>query len=414
MTATQEIRLKYLYSPSGEANHPDEEVLSVYRDHGVIPKSSRSDNFNKTPENVERYLLVRPGDLVVNRMKAWQGSLGVSEYRGIVSGDYEVLRPVPGSVSGRYMHYALRSRHMVGEYRVRSTGIRPSQWRLYWDQMGDIRIFLPPLEEQERIAAYLDRETARVDTLIAEQKRLVKMLSERRIAAITEAVSGAEISSRKETFSRWHPSLPVSWRLGRVKNIAVQVTDGAHISPDTDGGVYDFVSTRDLNAGVIDFEGSLKTTPETYEFMVRTGCQPRSGDVLFSKDGTVGSTAVVRESRNFVVASSLVIITPDTAQIDSDFLVYVFASKGAKENATSFMRGAGLPRISVANVGRIEVPLPPLDEQRRIVDRLNSEVARIDTLIAESERLIELSLERRSALITAAVTGQIDVRKEAA
>lgn len=194
--------------------------------------------------------------------------------------------------------------------------------------------------------------------------------------------------------SEWNPDLPGSWGLGRVKSVAWRVTDGAHVSPDTDGGVFDFVSTRDLADGVIDFEGALKTTPETYEYMVRTGCRPRKGDVLFSKDGTVGETAVVQQNREFAVASSLVIVTPDPERLDSRFLNYVFRSKTAREQAASMMRGAGLPRLSVANLARIEVPIPPMLEQRAIADYLDRETAQIDTLIAKQDRLITTLRER--------------------
>lgn len=184
------IKLKYLFAPSSDSNFPDEEVLSVYRDYGVIPKSSRDDNFNRTPEDVKRYLLVRPGDLVVNRMKAWQGSLGVSEYRGIVSADYEVVRPLTDQLRPRFAHLFLRSPKMIAEYAVRSTGIRPSQWRLYWEQMGAIEIPLPPLNEQDEIIARIQAQTERIDELAAEAKRLIELARERRAALVTAAVTG--------------------------------------------------------------------------------------------------------------------------------------------------------------------------------------------------------------------------------
>ena len=184
------VRMKFLFVPSAEANHPNEEVLSVYRDYGVIPKASRDDNFNRTPENVDRYLLVRPGDLVVNRMKAWQGSLGVSAHRGIVSGDYEVLRPANDRLLPRFAHLYLRSPRMVAEYAVRSTGIRPSQWRLYWDQLGSVEVPIPPIEEQARIADYLDDQTNKIDALIAEAEGIVAVAKERRSALIAAAVTG--------------------------------------------------------------------------------------------------------------------------------------------------------------------------------------------------------------------------------
>lgn len=183
-------RLRWLFRPSDAANKPDEEVLSVYRDHGVIPKSSRSDNFNKTPENVERYLLVRPDDLVVNKMKAWQGSLGISRYRGIVSGDYEVLRPSTTALDPAFAHFLLRSPQMILEYRVRSRGIRPSQWRLYWQDFADIAIGVPSLDEQRRAATQIKVETDAIDTLIAKAEEHILLARQRRAALITAAVTG--------------------------------------------------------------------------------------------------------------------------------------------------------------------------------------------------------------------------------
>lgn len=212
--------------------------------------------------------------------------------------------------------------------------------------------------------------------------------------------------------SAWYPDLPAGWGLGRVKSIAIRVTDGAHISPDTDGGVFDFVSTRDVKGGRIDFQGSLKTTTETYDYMVKTGCQPRAGDVLFSKDGTVGETAVVRDDHDFVVASSLVIITPDRDRMNADYLGYVFAAKTARENAASMMRGAGLPRLSVGNLARVEVPIPTLVEQRAIADYLDRETAKIDELIAEQKRLVNMLAERRAGVIDSAVTAGLDPSTE--
>jgi type I restriction enzyme S subunit len=187
--------------------------------------------------------------------------------------------------------------------------------------------------------------------------------------------------------------------------VAARVTDGAHVSPDTNGGVFDFVSTRDLKNGSIDFDGSLKTTPTTYAYMVRTGCKPWRGDVLFSKDGTIGATALVTDERDFVVASSLIIITPDQRRMLPRFLNYAFAARPVAEQARTLTRGAGLPRLSVANLARVELPLPPLNEQRAIADYLDHETAQIDALVAKQDKFIGLLRERRLSQITNAFSG---------
>lgn len=184
------IRLRYLYRQSRAANRTDLDVLSVYRDHGVIPKSSRSDNFNKTPEDISRYLVVRPEYLVVNKMKAWQGSLGVSSHDGIVSPDYEVLAPLTNDLNSAYTHHMLRSAEYVAEYAVRSVGIRPSQWRLYWDQLKDITIPVPNKLEQLSFLKNLQEETAEIDAAITDAREAIALSKERRAAVISAAVTG--------------------------------------------------------------------------------------------------------------------------------------------------------------------------------------------------------------------------------
>ena len=178
-----------ILEPKRRLNYPSEEVLSVYRDLGVVPKSSRDDNHNVTPQDVSVYQLVNRGDVVVNKMKAWQGSVSVSNFRGIVSSDYQVAAPtVP--INSRYLHHALRTSNMIRLYGNRSTGVRPSQWRLYWQDFSALSIPLPPLDEQRRIADHLDAETAKIDAMIAKAGELRALLDERRNALITATVTG--------------------------------------------------------------------------------------------------------------------------------------------------------------------------------------------------------------------------------
>ncbi len=181
-----------LLAPVKDQGHPTEDVLSVYRDHGVILKDSRDDNFNRTPENLSSYQLVQPGDVVINKMKAWQGSVGVSSYRGIISPDYQVCRPIGTEMEPQYLHLVLRSPQMIPQYGVRSKGIRPAQWRLYWEDMAPLLIPVPPRHEQRRVAAELDEQTARIDDMIADANQLKTLLAERRSTLITEVVTGVK------------------------------------------------------------------------------------------------------------------------------------------------------------------------------------------------------------------------------
>ena len=182
-------KAKRLFRQTKRQGHPDLTVLSVYRDFGVIEKSSRDDNFNRTPENLDVYQIVKLGDLVINKMKAWQGSLGVSSHSGITSPDYVVYAPSHAE-NGRFLHYFLRNKLLTNVYLTMSNGIRPSQWRLEPERFEGLSVFVPPLAEQERIADFLDHETSRIDALVAKVREAIDRLQELRTALISAAVTG--------------------------------------------------------------------------------------------------------------------------------------------------------------------------------------------------------------------------------
>ncbi|MBB4023713.1 MULTISPECIES: restriction endonuclease subunit S [Actibacterium] len=164
-------------------------VLSVYREFGVIEKSSRDDNINKTPEDLTKYQLVKPNNLVINKMKAWQGSMGIAQMRGITSPDYVVMRPI-GEHDPRYMHHYLRAQPMPWVYRLISNGIRTDQWRMEAEKFLGLPVFMPPIEEQRRIADRIDVELERIRSLITLTERSIDLLREKRSALITAAVTG--------------------------------------------------------------------------------------------------------------------------------------------------------------------------------------------------------------------------------
>jgi Restriction endonuclease S subunits len=202
----------------------------------------------------------------------------------------------------------------------------------------------------------------------------------------------------------WMGAIPEGWSVAALKHLTKRITDGAHISPETEDGVYPFVSTRDVVGESIDFENCLRTSEPSYEYMVRTGCRPTVGDVLFSKDGTIGRTVVVKDDRDFVVASSLIIIRPDSERLDPSFLNRLCQSKVIASQVGSLVQGAGLPRLSIQNLLRVVGCFPPLFEQRRIAAFLDGETGRIDILVAKKRTLVERLKEKRTALISRTVT----------
>lgn len=182
-------RMKNLFRQVKRQGYDGLTVLSVYREFGVIEKTSRDDNINKTPEDLSKYQLVEPGDLAINKMKAWQGSMGISDLLGITSPDYVVMTPVEQH-HPRYIHHYLRAQPMPWVYMLISNGIRTDQWRLEPEKFLELPVFLPPLDEQAAIADKIDAVLLRLRSLVARTERSIELLKEKRAALITAAVTG--------------------------------------------------------------------------------------------------------------------------------------------------------------------------------------------------------------------------------
>lgn len=182
-------KLKYLFRFAKRLNHPGLAVLSVYRDYGVIQKNARDDNHNKTPEDLTTYQLVNVGDLVINKMKSWQGSLGISSLHGITSPDYVVYRSTNGEHLP-YLHHRLRIPIMAATFHCISNGIRPDQWRLEPEKFEQLWLHLPPIDEQRHICEHIEKQIARIDSLRARIQNGIDKLREYRTALISAAVTG--------------------------------------------------------------------------------------------------------------------------------------------------------------------------------------------------------------------------------
>ena len=185
-------KLKFHLRQRGIKNQIDKQVLSLYREHGVVPKDSRNDNHNVTSEDVSDYRYVRVGDFVVNKMKAWQGSVAVSDYEGIVSPAYFVYEFLDDLINKRYFHYLMRNKTYATEFRRLSGGIREGQWDLPSESLNNTLILIPPLSEQEAIAEYLDNKCAEIEQIIADKKSQIEMLDGYKKSLIYEYVTGKQ------------------------------------------------------------------------------------------------------------------------------------------------------------------------------------------------------------------------------
>ncbi|MBO5849360.1 MAG: restriction endonuclease subunit S [Bacteroidales bacterium] len=182
--------IKQIMRNKSVKGYPDEMVLSLYRDYGVVPKDSRNDNHNVTSDNTSDYKFVEVGDFVINKMKAWQGSMAVSDYQGIISPAYYICRFIYNNVNKRYVHYLLRHESYKAEYMRLSSGMRVGQWDLNIEDFLRTKMILPSLSEQQSIASYLDEKCSEIDSLISIKQSKIESLKEYKKSIIYEYVTG--------------------------------------------------------------------------------------------------------------------------------------------------------------------------------------------------------------------------------
>ncbi|MGE3327469.1 MAG: restriction endonuclease subunit S [Acidimicrobiia bacterium] len=385
-------------------------MLSVYRDLGVIPKAERSDNFNKTPEDLSLYKLVHPGDVVVNKMKAWQGSIAVSGHRGIVSGDYLVCE-VTGDVDLRFLHHLLRSRPLVDQYAMRAKGIRPSQWRLYWEDLADISVDFPVLSAQEAIADFLDVETARIDALITAKRRMIDLLEARRSTTVVAAVSGLDQPDREPTDLPWLDSLPTHWRAVKLGFLA-RLGSGHTPSRNRPEWWVDCTIPWITTGEVVQMRSDrIEEIYETREKISELGMANSSatlhpkGTVVLCRTASAGYSAIM--GANMATSQDFATWTCGSS-LNPRFLLLCLRAMRT-DLLERLAMGSTHRTIYMPDIESIRVPLPPINEQDQIVEDTWQRLRRIDRTSISLQRQIDLLVERRQALITAAVTGELAV-----
>lgn len=402
-----------LFKRIKRTGYDKERLLSVYRDYGVIPKDSRDDNHNRASEDLSAYQLVEPGDLAINKMKAWQGSVGVSSYRGIVSPAYFIYKASHNEES-RYIHYLFRCDRYISGYLSMSKGIRVNQWDLDPDNHARMPVVLPPLDEQQEIVGVLDRETTRIDALIAKKTRFIELLKEKRQAVITKAVTkGLDDSvEMKDSELKWLGRVAKHWSIMACKYGCSLITDGTHLPPARVVEGVPLLSVRNVQDGQFGFRSDDSMISEDDYIELCRSFKPMENDVLLAIVGaTIGKTAVVPENMGrFHIQRSLAVFRFKES-LNYLFMNFVFQSSGYQQLLWEGIGFSAQPGIYLGTLSNFRIPVPPLGEQLKIVEYLVKKCQRTDALKAKTERSIELLKERRAALITAAVTGKIDVRE---
>ncbi|MBF6098312.1 hypothetical protein IU510_09510 [Nocardia cyriacigeorgica] len=390
------------------------ELLSVYRDYGVVPKSSRDDNFNKPSEDLSSYRYVRPGDLVLNKMKTWQGSLGISLHEGIVSPAYFVCEVSP-DLHSRYAHYLLRSAPYIHLYRSVSKGIRPNQWDLPYDEMVSLPALVPPLEEQRRIADFLDAETSRIGRIAESRRRQMDTLVERSYAVGSETLLPGILSAPTgEGPWPWLPDLPDDRplvRLGYVCRIQNGVTVDGKRRPAPDWVTRPYLRVANVQAGYVDL-GSVTEIAVPPGIAARSTLRP--GDVLMTEGGDLDKlgrgTVWKGEIDGCLHQNHVFALRPERDRLDGDYLALMTQTlHGRCYFESTGVKTTNLASTNSSKILGFPIPMPSLAEQRNLAAEVACEHSVIRRTARALERQLDLLSERRQSLITAAVTGQFDV-----
>lgn len=373
-------------------------LLSVSEYYGVAPRAEKvepSEHLTRA-DSLEGYKKCQSGDLVMNIMLAWKRALGVTAYDGIVSPAYAVFRFREAALIPRFAHYLLRDDAYVSEFRRLSTGVVDSRLRLYPEVFLAMPLTLPPVAEQERIANFLDEQTARIDALIAAKERLLELLAEHRLSVCERVVDEADHRGRAKL--GFHVDLLPGFAFASDEFSRnpddVPLLRGINVSPGTirwDEAVY---WPRDYD-------------PALQRFYLR------ADDVVFGMDrpwiSSGARVAMVRPEDEGALLLQRVCRLRGGSKLRQRFIYYALASDMFRQSIEVDLTGVSVPHISPEQILRFKVPVLSLEEQDARCAKADIEDERIRELEGQTKELLERLGEYRSSLISAAVTGQLDM-----
>lgn len=397
-------KIKYHLKRNEPKNHGNAIVLSVYRDYGVIPKDSRDDNHNVTSEDTSKYKYVKKGQLVINKMKAWQGSLAVSDYNGIVSPAYFIYDFTDEEYNHKYFHYLVRSCYKE-EFKRISGGIREGQWDLSPEAFANTLALLPPLVEQKYIANYLDIQCSEIDATAEDIQKEISLLEEYKKSVITEAVTKGlnPDAEMKDSGIKWIGKIPINWQAVNPRWLFAQRKDRAKkgVEQYTASQKYGVISQKDYMNRI---GGSIVTVQKDFDIL-KMVCE---GDFVIHMRSFQGGLEYSKHTGS--ISSAYVMLIPQKNIGECRYFKWLFKSASyinALQSTSNLIRDGQAMRYS--NFIQIIIPYPPLDEQQQIADYLDSKCSEIDAIIADKKRQRGILTEYKKSLIYEYVTGKKEV-----
>ena len=387
----------------------EDQIVTAFRDGEVtLRQNRRTEGFTNALQEIG-YHGIRSGDLVIHSMDGFAGAIGVSDSDGKAS-------PVVHTYTGRgaeprFYAYYLRTVAHHGFVAALGKGIRERSTAFDPATLGSLVVPVPRVAEQRAIADFLDRETGRIDALVEKKRRLIDLLEEKRTALISHVVTkGLDPTvPMKDSGIPWLGEIPAHWEVKPLMHLAPpkrKIMYGIVLpGPNVEEGI-PIIKSGDVKPGRLDPGALARTTREIESRYVRSRVFP--GDIVYSIRGSVGSAEIVPDSLQMANLTQDAARVAPALDIDRHWLLYALRASILFQQLESGMWGAAVKGVNIKDLKRLLVPKPPPQEQEEIGLHLDTAATRIDALEQRVAKQLDLLAEYRQALITAAVTGQID------
>jgi len=408
-------RLGALLTVFSSKNHTDKPLLSITREKGVILRDldDETENHNFIPDDLSGYKLIKEGQFGMNKMKAWQGSYGISDYDGIVSPAYFIFN-VSEEIYPNFFHLAIRSKFYVAHFGSASDGVRIGQWDLSKPRMREIPFFIPPLPEQTAIAEFLDDKTAKIDQLIGIKQKEIELLKERRQILIQQAVTKGldDTVKMKDSGVDWIGEIPEHWEVRKLKYIGNMFSGltnkkGDDFSREPKEGFAPFIPFTNI------FRNN-KISENEFQFVKSNVYDVQNvvefNDILFLMSSEtyddIGKNSIYLGKSRVYLNSFCKGFKIFNKNVNPLFINFLLLSKNYREYFASV--GRGFTRINIKQEYVLDMPILyfPISEQTQIVTYLEEVEEKIAKAISLKQQEIEKLKEYKMVLINNGVTGK--------
>jgi type I restriction enzyme, S subunit len=410
------LQSRRMFKARREAAKEGATMLTASQKYGMIPQAEFVEREGRRVVEViqgkDNLIQVEPDDFVIS-MRSFQGGLEWCSFSGSTSFHYVPVTPIKHVVP-RFFAHLLKSDRYISALRSTTNLIRDGQ-EIRYSNFVQVPLPIIPASEQLAIATFLDRETSKIDALIAEQRRLIELLQEKRQSVISHAVTKGlnPDAPMKDSGVEWLGAVPEHWATTALKRIVLVCGRIGFRGYTTEDLVAEGEGALVLGGTNLTSKGRLDLSKQTFiswrKYEESPEIKVSINDLVIGQRGTCGKVVMInRDIGPATINPSLVLLKRPT--VDSEFLCYWLMGDLIQSIFESFLNATAIPMLSQQQIGNVLVIHPPLDEQHAVVSFVAAETAQLDTLTAEANCAIDLLQERRSALISAAVTGQIDVR----